>query len=187
MLPQNFSKYILKVKGLRRKLKIIIVSRSEQETQKIGRTLGGILAAQLDSGRFPGGLTVMLKGNLGAGKTCFVKGVADYIVPDQRVTSPSYTLINEYTSEAVKLVHADLYRMNRVEEVEYIGLYDYPRSRTILMIEWPEKVKDFWQRYVCLEIVKESQYTRKLEFEAEGEEENMLLEELSQSYDDSGD
>lgn len=125
----------------------------------------------------------MLIGELGAGKTCFVKGAAASIAPDRRVTSPSYILINEYSSKPVKLVHADLYRMNSSAEVEYTGLYEYPGPNTVLMVEWPEKIMDDWQKYICLRIRKKCRKTRELEFTARGKEERSILEEWKNNND----
>lgn len=145
-----------------------------------------LLLDKFSSGRFPEGITVMLRGELGAGKTCFVKGAADFLAPDERITSPSYTLINEYNSGPVRFVHADLYRMNSPAEVEFTGLFEYPGPDTILMIEWPDKILAHWKKFISLEINKKQAKTRELNFKARGQEEKGFLEELNSYNDNSG-
>lgn len=107
-----------------------ITVSSEQETMAT--------AAQLAK-KFPQAL-VLLKGSLGAGKTVFARGFAIGLGIDCNVSSPSYTLINEYRKGQKSLYHLDLYRLNCLEEVVDIGLFDILDSRQPCLIEWAERV-----------------------------------------------
>src|SRR5262245_45066231 len=108
-----------------------VASHSEAETRALGEALGrAVLAA--------GGVaTIALLGPLGAGKTCLVQGLARGLgVPDdRRVGSPTFTLVNEHAG-AVTLYHADLYRIEREEELAEIGLEEYLAQRAVVVIEW---------------------------------------------------
>ena len=106
-----------------------IASRSEAATRCLGRVLGMALLP---------GVTVLLSGDLGAGKTAFVKGVGDALGV-AGVRSPSFTLINEYRTGRFLLTHADLYRLDP-EGVDELGLEEYAGAEdAVLMVEWPER------------------------------------------------
>jgi tRNA threonylcarbamoyladenosine biosynthesis protein TsaE len=104
-------------------------SRSAEETIAIGRTL----AASLKPGD-----VVALSGALGAGKTTLVKGVAEGLGVGEPVTSPTFTLIQEYDGR-LPLCHVDLYRIKGSEEIEDLGLEEYFYGAGVTLIEWPEK------------------------------------------------
>ncbi len=89
----------------------------------------------------PAGISIGLSGELGAGKTTFVKGFAAACkVPRDAVTSPTFTIINEYKG-TVPIFHADLYRIRSDEELVRTGIYDLDIQSGFLLIEWPEKFK----------------------------------------------
>jgi tRNA threonylcarbamoyladenosine biosynthesis protein TsaE len=89
----------------------------------------------------PPGTALGLCGELGAGKTTFVKGfVTAYGINKDAVTSPTFTIINEYGS-APRIFHADLYRVTSDDELIRTGIYDIERNNGFLLIEWPEKFK----------------------------------------------
>ncbi len=89
----------------------------------------------------PAGISIGLSGELGAGKTTFVKGFAAACkVPRDAVTSPTFTIINEYKG-TVPIFHADLYRISSDEELVRTGIYDLDIQSGFLLIEWPEKFK----------------------------------------------
>ena len=89
--------------------------------------------------RLPPGSVVALHGDLGAGKTCFVKGMAAALGIDPvRVTSPTYTLLHEYEGDRL-LVHADLYRLENENDAVRIGLDEFMDSNAITVIEWPSR------------------------------------------------
>jgi tRNA threonylcarbamoyladenosine biosynthesis protein TsaE len=106
------------------------ILRSPEETVACGRAF----AARLNAGDVLG-----LSGDLGAGKTHFVKGLAAGLGVDTPVTSPTFTLLHEYRGGALPLFHFDFYRLETEEEVLAIGLDDYLSGGGIVVIEWAEK------------------------------------------------
>jgi len=106
-----------------------ILSHSAKETESAGI----LLASQLKGNEF-----IAMYGDLGAGKTAFVRGVASVIAPDYDVSSPTYTVVNEYGEGKGRLCHFDMYRIESEDDLESIGFYDY--SDCILMIEWSEHI-----------------------------------------------
>jgi len=82
-----------------------------------------------------------LRGDLGAGKTAFVQGLAVGLgIPEEvRVTSPTFTLVNEYRGGRLDLIHADLYRIDELGELDHIGLYEACDSGAVVAIEWCDK------------------------------------------------
>lgn len=102
---------------------------SENETFRLGEILGGLMVP---------GMTVLLRGDLGTGKTVFVRGVGNALGAEH-VRSPSFTLINEYrTAKSFSLVHVDLYRLEP-DDVDELGLEEYPGDGCVLFVEWPER------------------------------------------------
>ncbi len=81
---------------------------------------------------------ILLRGDLGAGKTTFVKNFVASLGSAETVTSPTYSIVNEYDSPRGKIYHFDLYRLNSIEEVYDIGMLDYLESGAYCLIEWPE-------------------------------------------------
>ncbi|MBI2438131.1 MAG: tRNA (adenosine(37)-N6)-threonylcarbamoyltransferase complex ATPase subunit type 1 TsaE [Lentisphaerae bacterium] len=113
-----------------------VISKSPEET----RTLAGDLARELKScGALDRpGAVLALHGELGSGKTCFVQGLAQALGIRQAVTSPTFTMVNEYQGEC-PLIHVDLYRIHTAEELLSIDLEDYFDSGGITVIEWAER------------------------------------------------
>ena len=109
-----------------------ILTHSADETIAYGRAL----AAQLEPPKL-----VLLRGDLGAGKTTLVKGIAEgfQAAPASEVTSPTFTLIHEYRSPRAILYHIDLYRIDTERELETLALDDFLAPDSILLIEWGEK------------------------------------------------
>ena len=108
-----------------------VTTGSEQETADVGRRL----AARLE-----GGSVVLLIGPLGAGKTALVRGLARGLgVNPDEVSSPTFTLIQEYRGGRVPLLHVDLYRLDDPREVEELGLEELG-EHAVLAIEWAEKL-----------------------------------------------
>jgi tRNA threonylcarbamoyladenosine biosynthesis protein TsaE len=110
---------------------VTITTHSESETAAAGRDLAPALEA---------GSVVLLVGDLGAGKTAFVRGLAQGlgISPDE-VSSPTFTLMQEYRGGRVPLVHVDLYRLDDPREIEDLGLEELGET-CVLAIEWAEKL-----------------------------------------------
>ena len=124
--------------------------------------LGGRLAA-----RFQAGDVVGLTGELGAGKTCLVRGIARGLGVRQTVTSPTYTIIHEYVGRVMPLFHIDLYRLDRVAESLDIGIEGYLGGRGVTVVEWAEKIPALLPArtfQVRIDIVDES--TRRIEVAA---------------------
>jgi tRNA threonylcarbamoyladenosine biosynthesis protein TsaE len=112
---------------------IAIQTRSADETREVGRTVGQLLRP---------GDTVLLSGDLGAGKTTLVQGIAAAHGVVEPVTSPTFTLIHEYHGLKNLIVHVDPYRLSGPEELEGIGYFDYLDQDVILVVEWPERLGD---------------------------------------------
>ncbi len=86
---------------------------------------------------------ILLEGPFGAGKTVFVQGLAEGMGIRDGVSSPSFVLVNEYHNR-LTLYHADLYRVQGVEEAEALGLEEYLSGRGVFVAEWPEQVAEVW-------------------------------------------
>lgn len=111
-------------------MKTSVTTHSEAETRSVAAEFAGTLAS---------GDVVALTGDLGAGKTVFVKGIAAALGFEQDMTSPTFTLIHEYRGP-VDLYHMDLYRMETAAEMAEIGLEDYLYGDGICLVEWAEKM-----------------------------------------------
>ena len=106
-------------------------AQSEAETRAIGRALGADLAP---------GTVVLLRGDLGAGKTVFVRGLAEGLGLDpDTVSSPTFTIVQEYRGRALTLQHVDLYRLSPTE-VEDLALEDLLSPATVMAIEWADRL-----------------------------------------------
>ena len=111
-------------------------THSAEETTELGRRL----AAELKPGNI-----VLLRGDLGAGKTTMIKGIAEgfQAAKADDVTSPTFTLVHEYRGPGVHLYHIDLYRVDTPRQLETLGLDDLFADDSILLIEWGEKFERF--------------------------------------------
>ena len=112
--------------------KIEIISVSAEQTWEIARFIGGKLRK---------GDVLALSGELGSGKTCFTGGLARGLGVSEKyqITSPTFTLINEYPGRC-KLYHFDVYRLNSYTEFEDLGYEEYFSGKSIVVIEWAEKI-----------------------------------------------
>jgi tRNA threonylcarbamoyladenosine biosynthesis protein TsaE len=112
------------------------VTHSAEETTALGRSL----AAQLSPPKL-----VVLTGELGAGKTTLIKGIAEdfHAAQQDDVTSPTFTLVHEYRGPEVNVYHVDLYRVDTPRELETLGLDDLMDDRSLILIEWGEKFPRF--------------------------------------------
>ena len=107
-------------------------SSSERETEALGARLAAVL---------PGGSVVAMYGDLGAGKTAFVRGMARGMGLDCRVSSPTFTIVNEYLGKR-ELIHFDMYRIGGADELFDNGWEDYPNRGAVCAVEWSENVED---------------------------------------------
>ena len=109
-----------------------VITHSAEETIAFGRTLVELLSPPR---------LILLRGDLGAGKTTLVKGIASAFeaASEEDVTSPTFTLVHEYRGPRAKLYHIDLYRLETERELETLALDDLRSDDSILLIEWGEK------------------------------------------------
>lgn len=150
-------------------MEIVFESENIEQTEKLGVLVGKLLV----KGDF-----LALTGDLGAGKTAFTKGVAKGLGIDEEVTSPTFTIINEYHGGSVSLAHMDVYRLKNPEELENIGFYDYLQDFVIVM-EWADKVKEILPEdvlWVDFKVSGESK--RKIKFASKSAHYDSVIEEL---------
>ncbi|MDO5063056.1 MAG: tRNA (adenosine(37)-N6)-threonylcarbamoyltransferase complex ATPase subunit type 1 TsaE [Peptostreptococcaceae bacterium] len=108
-----------------------IITNSELETIELGRKIGQLLT---------NGDLICLDGDLGAGKTHFTKGLAQGMGIREEITSPTFTIVQEYDGER-DLYHFDVYRLFDEEELYLIGFEDYLKRKGVIIVEWSEKVR----------------------------------------------
>lgn len=130
------------------------VSKSENETKKIAQDIASGLSPRV----------VLLRGDLGAGKTVFAKGFVDYFVKGASVVSPTFTIMNSY---ADRVFHFDLYRIESASELDAIGAEEYLFGDNYCLVEWPDRVGRgyFPTNAVEIEIVKIDEKTRAIRVE----------------------
>lgn len=113
-------------------MKQIITTNSPEETEAAGMDLGR---------RVPDGTVIAMYGDLGAGKTAFVRGLARGMGIDARVSSPTFTIVNEYVGDRT-LIHFDMYRLQSADELFDIGWEDYLSRGCVCAVEWSENVAE---------------------------------------------
>ena len=111
---------------------MVYISNSAAETEAIGAEFAKTLS---------GGAVIAMYGDLGAGKTAFVRGMARGMGLDCRVSSPTFTIVNEYLGDR-ELIHFDMYRLQSADELFDIGWEDYIARGAVCAVEWSENVKD---------------------------------------------
>ena len=132
------------------------ITNSPEETEEIGVRLGKIL---------PGGTVLAYEGDLGAGKTAFTRGLARGLGAAEQVTSPTYTIVNEYLSGRIPLFHFDMYRLASSDELWDIGWEDYLDRNGICAVEWSENVRDALEDPVIVRIEKLGEDSRRITIE----------------------
>lgn len=110
-----------------------IKSNSVNDTFDLGKKVGINI--------FPGAV-ICLVGDLGSGKTHFVKGLADALLIKDEITSPTFNIVNVYDSQKLDLNHFDIYRVNDPEEIALIGFDDYIFGNNVSVIEWADLIED---------------------------------------------
>ena len=134
------------------------ISHSEHDTEDIGASFARTLK---------GGTVVAMYGDLGAGKTAFVRGMARGMGLDCRVSSPTFTIVNEYLGER-ELIHFDMYRLGSADELFDIGWEDYVNRGSVCAVEWSENVQDaFFGDEIKVTITKLSDTERKIVIEGD--------------------
>lgn len=137
-------------------MRMQFITNTTEETERIGQRLGEKLR---------GGEVIAYRGDLGAGKTAFTRGLARGLGITMRVTSPTYTIVNEYLGGRLPLFHFDMYRLGSADELFDIGWEDYLRRGGVCAVEWSENVSEAMEDAITVEIEKLSDETRKITVE----------------------
>jgi len=145
-----------------------ILSESETDTKNIAKTIAPV---------FKIGDVLILEGDLGAGKTHFVKGFADGINSQNVVTSPTFSIANFYKSPAITLLHIDLYRINTLNEFYDLGLIDY-FDQSVTMIEWGMKFEDYVEGFLLITIEICDDNSRLISFAGKGDNYNSIINSI---------
>lgn len=112
-----------------------IYTDSTEETEAFGSSVAELIKNDASLPRF-----IALYGDLGVGKTAFVRGFTSKIVSNARVKSPTFSLVNEYRGETLSVFHFDMYRITDEDELYSIGFYDYLDRNGICLVEWSENI-----------------------------------------------
>ena len=135
---------------------MIYQTNSPEQTEKIGSALAKILSP---------GAVIAYRGDLGAGKTAFTRGLARGLGVTERVTSPTYTIVNEYLGGRMPLFHFDMYRLGSEDELFDIGWDDYLERGGICAVEWSENVWGAMEDAIVITITRLDEDTRKIDIE----------------------
>ena len=142
------------------------ITHSPEETEQIGVALGNILT--------PGAI-VAYRGDLGAGKTAFTRGLARGLGCGDMVTSPTYTIVNEYLSGRLPLFHFDMYRLRSADDLWGIRWDDYLDRGGVCAVEWSENVEEAMEDAIFVTIDKLDDDTRRITIEGGNAHELTLL------------
>jgi len=135
---------------------MVYTTNSPQETENVGQALAETLKP---------GTVIAYEGDLGAGKTAFTRGLARGLGAMERVTSPTYTIVNEYVSGRLPLFHFDMYRLGSSDELFDIGWEDYLQRGGVCAVEWSENVRDALENAITVRIEKTGEDSRKITIE----------------------
>ena len=142
------------------------ITNSPEQTEQVGAALGKILAP---------GTILAYRGDLGAGKTAFTRGLARGLGYTEPVTSPTYTIVNEYLGGRLPLFHFDMYRLSSSDDLWDIGWEDYLERDGVCAVEWSENVDDAMENAIYVRIEKTGEETRKITIEGVESLENISL------------
>jgi len=132
------------------------LTNSPQETEALGAALAKILTP---------GTVIAYRGDLGAGKTAFTRGLARGLGCTDLVTSPTYTIVNEYLNGRLPLFHFDMYRLASSDDLWDIGWEDYLDRGGICAVEWSENVEDAMENALYITIEKTGEESRRITIE----------------------
>ena len=135
------------------------LTNSPEETEAIGAALAEKLTP---------GTILAYRGDLGAGKTAFTRGLAKGLGCGEAVTSPTYTIVNEYLTGRLPLFHFDMYRLRSSDDLWSIGWDDYLDRGGIYAVEWSENVADAMEDAIYITIEKTGEDTRRITVEGGG-------------------
>ena len=131
-------------------------THSPEQTEALGEALGKVLRP---------GAVVAYAGDLGAGKTAFTRGLAKGLGASEPVTSPTYTIVNEYLSGRIPLFHFDMYRLGSSEDLFDIGWEDYLERGGVCALEWSENVADALENPIRVQLEKTGENARRITIE----------------------
>ena len=131
-------------------------TNSPEETEAIGSALGKIISP---------GTVIAYRGDLGAGKTAFTRGLAKGLGCSEIVTSPTYTIVNEYLGGRIPLFHFDMYRLRCSDDLFDIGWEDYLDRGGVCAVEWSENVDDAMEDAIYITIEKLGEESRRITLE----------------------
>lgn len=143
-----------------------MLSNNVNETINIAKNLASKLKIQD---------IIVLTGNLGAGKTYFTKGIVEYFLDSENISSPTFTIVNEYNTTP-PIYHFDVYRIKNSDEFMSIGGDEY-FNKGICIIEWGEKIKDILYDYLEINIEYLNESTRKIQMIPHGKRYEDILKE----------
>jgi len=150
----------------------IFKSHNSNETKNLGKKLGKLLRK---------GDLIALDGDLGAGKTCLVQGIALGLNSKDDVTSPSFSLIKEYSGD-IPIYHFDLYRLENNERIEDLGYEEYFFGNGITLIEWAEKIQKYLPEQMLKIMIKmnnKNNHVRTILIEATGKRYKEIIGEIN--------
>lgn len=131
-------------------------THSPEQTEALGEALGKVLKP---------GTVVAYAGDLGAGKTAFTRGLAKGLGASEPVTSPTYTIVNEYLTGRIPLFHFDMYRLGSSEDLFDIGWEDYLERGGVCALEWSENVADALENPIRVQLEKTGEQSRRITIE----------------------
>ncbi len=132
------------------------LTNSPAETEAVGTALGAVI---------PAGTVIAYRGDLGAGKTAFTRGLARGLRCTDLVTSPTYTIVNEYLGGRIPLFHFDMYRLSSSDDLWDIGWEDYLDRNGVCAVEWSENVEDALEGAMTITIDKLGENARRITLE----------------------
>jgi tRNA threonylcarbamoyladenosine biosynthesis protein TsaE len=147
-----------------------IISQNEKDTKQIGEQLAGFLEPKD---------VLALSGNLGTGKTTFIKGVAQGLkIDSNKVVSPTFTLLREYRGN-IPLYHFDLYRLDYLEQVEFLGYEEYFYGDGVCCIEWADKIDELLpDRHLDISFKFIDNKTRKITLKGSSKRFNSIIKKV---------
>jgi len=129
------------------------ITNSPAQTEAVGEKLGQVLSP---------GTVIAYRGDLGAGKTAFTRGLARGLGATEPVTSPTYTIVNEYLSGRMPLFHFDMYRLSSADDLFDIGWDDYLERGGVCAVEWSENVEDALEDPITVTMEKLGEDSRRI-------------------------
>jgi len=142
------------------------ISNSEEATRDLAKKMAHL---------FQSGDFIILDGDLGAGKTYFVKGFTESFHSKDPVSSPTFSIANFYRSDVSEILHIDLYRISNIDEFNDLGLHDY-FAQSIVLIEWGKKFAESFEEYLLISFEINDANTRTLTFTSQGDKYNFIID-----------